>query len=118
MSVHASGYLDARISGPCLGAGMWLPGPYEVKGYAIDINVVMTNKCPYGAYRGFGSQMGVLVIERSVDLIARQLGMDPVAMRQKNLIKETPYKTVTAIGPVWAFVGHEDPASREMDRDA
>jgi len=95
MTVDAGGYLDARISGPSLGAGMWLPGPYEVKGYAVDINVVMTNKCPYGAYRGFGSQMGALVIERSVDLIARQLGMDPVELRRKNLIKETPYKTVT-----------------------
>ena len=68
--VDAGGYLDARISGPSLGAGMWLPGPYTMKGYRIDINVVMTNKCPYGAYRGFGSQMGVLVTERAVDMIA------------------------------------------------
>ena len=93
--VNAGGYLDARISGPSLGAGMWLPGPYMVKGFHVDIDVVMTNKCPYGAYRGFGSQMGALVIERSVDLIARQLGRDPVDMRQQNVIKETPYKTVT-----------------------
>lgn len=95
MIVDAGGYLDARISGPSLGAGMWLPGPYQMKGYAIDIDVVMTNKCPYGAYRGFGSQMGALVIERSVDLIARELHMDPVELRRKNLIKSVPYKTVT-----------------------
>ena len=67
--VNAGGYLDARISGPSLGAGMWLPGPYMMKGFHVDIDVVMTNKCPYGAYRGFGSQMGALVIERSMDLI-------------------------------------------------
>ena len=93
--VNAGGYLDARISGPSLGAGMWLPGPYMVKGYQVDIDAVMTNKCPYGAYRGFGSQMGALVIERSVDLIARLLGRDPVDLRRQNVIKETPYKCVT-----------------------
>ena len=93
--VNAGGYLDARISGPSLGAGMWLPGPYMMKGFHVDIDVVMTNKCPYGAYRGFGSQMGALVIERSMDLIARQLGRDPVDLRKQNVIKETPYKTVT-----------------------
>lgn len=94
MIVDAGGYLDARISGPSLGAAMWLPGPYRMKGYRADIHVVMTNKCPYGSYRGFGSQMGALVIERSVDLIARELNMDPVEIRRKNLIRELPYKTV------------------------
>jgi carbon-monoxide dehydrogenase large subunit len=93
--VDAGGYLDARISGPSLGAGMWLPGPYKMTGYRVDINVVMTNKCPYGAYRGFGSQMGALVIERAVDLIARDLNVDPAELRRKNLIQSLPYKTVT-----------------------
>jgi carbon-monoxide dehydrogenase large subunit len=93
--VDAGGYLDARISGPSLGAGMWLPGPYKMRGYSVDINVVMTNKCPYGAYRGFGSQMGALVIERAVDLIARDLNVDPAELRRKNLIQSLPYKTVT-----------------------
>ncbi len=95
MIVDAGAYLDARISGPSLGAGLWLPGPYMMKGYQVDINVVVTNKCPYGAYRGFGSQMGVLVIERAVDLIAHELKMDPVDIRRKNLIRTLPYKTVT-----------------------
>jgi len=95
MIVDAGAYLDARISGPSLGAGMWLSGPYMMKGYQVDISVVVTNKCPYGAYRGFGSQMGVLVIERAVDLIAHELKMDPVDIRRKNLIRTLPYKTVT-----------------------
>lgn len=95
MIVDAGAYLDARISGPSLGAGMWLPGPYMMKGYQVDISVVVTNKCPYGAYRGFGSQMGVLVIERAVDLIAHELKMDSTEVRRKNLIRTLPYKTVT-----------------------
>lgn len=94
MIVDAGGYLDARISGPSLGAAMWLSGPYRMKGYRADIHVVMTNKCPHGSYRGFGSQMGALVIERSMDLIARELNMDSVEIRRKNLIRELPYKTV------------------------
>lgn len=97
--VDAGAYLDARISGPTLGAGLWLTGPYRLKGYFCDMKVTMTNKCPYAAYRGFGSTKGVFVIERSVDLIANELGMDRAEIRRKNLIQpeELPYKTVSGL---------------------
>ncbi len=97
--VDAGAYLDARISGPTLGAGLWITGPYRLKGFFCDMKVVMTNKCPYAAYRGFGSTKGVFVIERGVDLIAAELGMDRAEIRRKNLIQpeELPYKTTSGL---------------------
>jgi carbon-monoxide dehydrogenase large subunit len=97
--VDAGGYLDARISGPTLGAGLWIVGPYRLKGFHCDMKVVMTNKCSYAAYRGFGSTKGVFVIERGVDLIARELGMDRAEVRRKNMIQphELPYKTTSGL---------------------
>ena len=97
--VDAGGYLDARISGPTLGAGLWLTGPYKLKGFFCDMKVVMTNKCSYAAYRGFGSTKGVFVIERGIDLIAAELGMDRAEVRRKNLIQpeDLPYKTMSGL---------------------
>jgi len=83
---NGGGYLDDRVSGPTIGAAIWAVGPYKMKGFRADMKVVLTNKCPYGAYRGFGVQMGVLTIERCVDLIAHRLGMDPMDVRRKNLV--------------------------------
>lgn len=97
--VDAGAYLDARISGPTLGAGLWLTGPYKLKGFHCDMKVVMTNKCSYAAYRGFGSTKGVFVIERGIDLIANELGIDRAELRRKNLIQpeELPYRTVSGL---------------------
>ncbi|HUF82512.1 MAG TPA: xanthine dehydrogenase family protein molybdopterin-binding subunit, partial [Burkholderiales bacterium] len=97
--VDAGGYMDARISGPTLGAGLWLTGPYKLQAFHCDMKVVMTNKCSYAAYRGFGSTKGVFVIERGVDLIAKELGLDRAEVRRKNLIRpeELPYKTMSGL---------------------
>jgi aerobic carbon-monoxide dehydrogenase large subunit len=112
--VDAGAYLDARISGPTLGAGLWITGPYRLKGFHCDMRVVMTNKCPYAAYRGFGSTKGVFVIERGVDLIAAELGMDRAEIRRKNLIQpeELPYKT--ASGLVYDSGDYEEALDRAL----
>jgi carbon-monoxide dehydrogenase large subunit len=112
--VDAGAYLDARISGPTLGAGLWLTGPYKLKGFHCDMKVVMTNKCSYAAYRGFGSTKGVFVIERGIDLIANELGMDRAEVRRKNLIQpeELPYKTVS--GLVYDSGNYEEALDRAL----
>ena len=97
--VDAGAYLDARVSGPALHAALWLPGVYQLKGYECEIRIAMTNKCPYGAYRGLGAQMGAFVIERCVDLIAGELGLDRAEIRRKQLIRsdQLPYRTLSGL---------------------
>ncbi len=61
------------------------PGPYHLKGYSFDGTVVATNKCCYVAYRG-PWEVETWVRERFLDVIARELGLDPADIRRKNMV--------------------------------
>ncbi len=63
-----------------------LLGPYHVPNYEAAVTVVVTNKTPNAPYRGSGRPEGVFVMERLMDLVARELDMDPVELRLRNMI--------------------------------
>jgi CO/xanthine dehydrogenase Mo-binding subunit len=63
-----------------------LLGPYVVPHYYTEFKVVFTNKTIVAPYRGAGRPHGVFVMERFLDLAARELGLDPVEIRRRNLI--------------------------------
>jgi carbon-monoxide dehydrogenase large subunit len=63
-----------------------LLGPYVVPHYYTEFKVVFTNKTIVAPYRGAGRQNGVFVMERLLDLAARELNLDPVEIRRRNLI--------------------------------
>ena len=63
-----------------------LLGPYVVPNYDSTFTAVFTNKPIVTPYRGAGRQHGVFVIERLLDIAARELGIDPVEIRRRNLI--------------------------------
>ena len=89
LSVFGGGPLFA-----CLGM---IPGPYRWKGVRGVGRLVCTNQAPTGAYRGFGQTQAALLRERAVDLVASELGIDPVELRLRNMIASTelPYTTRT-----------------------
>lgn len=62
-------------------------GPYEIPHCRIDSYVVYTNKVFGTAYRGFGHLEVLWGIERNMDIIARRLQLDPVALRMQNVLK-------------------------------
>ena len=72
-----------------------LIGPYELPNYALDVTVVATNKTPVTPVRGAGRPQGTFVMERMLDRIARELGLDRVEVRRRNLIgpNQMPYRT-------------------------
>ena len=69
-------------------------GPYRIKAVEYEPTSVMTNKTPQEAVRGFGQSPTNFAIERTIDHIARHLGMDRIELRRKNLLKkeEFPYR--------------------------
>lgn len=69
-----------------LGAARCLPGPYRFDAYACDVDVIVTNKAPCGAYRGVAQPASVFAMERLVDLTAARLGMDPADLRRRNAL--------------------------------
>lgn len=63
-------------------------GPYACDNVRIDGRAVLTNSVPFGAFRGFGAPQTIFAVERQMDKIAEELGMDPVELRRMNLIRE------------------------------
>jgi carbon-monoxide dehydrogenase large subunit len=77
------------------------PGAYAIPAYAYDVQAVATNTAPVGGLRGFGQPQALFSLERTLDLIAQRLSMDPVAIRRANLIADhpRPYVTLTGFAP-------------------
>jgi len=68
-------------------AGYRAPGPYRIPTLRIDAKCVYTNNVPAGAYRGYGVPQVTWAGESQMDVIAERLGLDPLALRLKNLLK-------------------------------
>ncbi|HET6392103.1 MAG TPA: molybdopterin cofactor-binding domain-containing protein [Blastococcus sp.] len=83
---------------PALGAFMF-PGIYKVPAYRFECDGVFTNKVPTDAYRGAGRPEATFAIERIMDELALELGMDPLELRRKNWIQaeEFPFTTVAGL---------------------
>jgi len=69
-------------------SGFTAPGPYDIDNVAIDSYALYTNLPPAGALRGFGIPQLVWAYESHTDMIARELGIDPVEFRRRNLLRE------------------------------
>jgi CO/xanthine dehydrogenase Mo-binding subunit len=63
-------------------------GPYDIPNVKVETRAWYTNQVPNGAFRGFGSPQACFGHERLVDLMAAELGMDPVEIRRINLLRE------------------------------
>jgi aerobic carbon-monoxide dehydrogenase large subunit len=72
-----------------------LPGPYRLRNYRAEMRAAYTNKAPNAPYRAAGRPPAVFVMERVMDLVARQFALDPATVRLKNMIRpdEFPYAT-------------------------
>jgi aerobic carbon-monoxide dehydrogenase large subunit len=79
--------------------GLMHCGCYKVKAVHVDITGVHTNKMCTDAYRGAGRPEAAYVIERIMDLIATEFGLDPVEVRLRNMPQSTefPFKTATGL---------------------
>ena len=76
-----------------------LTGPYRTPAMSVEVQGVVTNKPPTGAYRGAGGPEAAFCMERTIDLIARDLDLDPADVRRRNFIPPDafPYETPTGI---------------------
>jgi carbon-monoxide dehydrogenase large subunit len=63
-----------------------LPGPYRIPAYRGRVRVVLTNKTPCGTYRAPGRFEGTAAREHLLDVAATQLGIDPIELRERNLL--------------------------------
>ena len=90
-------YLELVTPGvPLLGAWIY-SGPYAIPNYSVTFTGVFTHTTPTDAYRGAGRPEATYVLERTMDALARELGMDPVELRRKNFVKEFPHTMASGL---------------------
>jgi carbon-monoxide dehydrogenase large subunit len=79
--------------------GTLLSGPYDFPAIYAEVKAIFTHTVPVDAYRGAGRPEATYLLERIVDKAARQLGMDRIELRRKNLIRKDqfPYQTQVAL---------------------
>ena len=70
-----------------------LSGQYDIPAIYCEVEGVYTTTAPVDAYRGAGRPEATFVIERLMEVAARQLGQDPAAFRKKNFVKKFPHQT-------------------------
>jgi len=74
-----------------------MPGPYSVPEYSARARAVTSNTCPMGAYRGVSRPAITLTLERLMDVAATELGIDPLEVRRRNLVKSFPHQSPTGL---------------------
>jgi carbon-monoxide dehydrogenase large subunit len=77
--------------------GTLMAGNYKTPLIYINVKAVFTNTVPVDAYRGAGRPEATFQLERVIDKAARELGVDPIALRRQNFITEFPYATPVAV---------------------
>jgi CO/xanthine dehydrogenase Mo-binding subunit len=88
----AYAYTSTKVLG---NATLLCTGPYEIPNIKVDAHTVYTNNIPAGAFRGFGGPQALFEAELQLNKLAEKLGLDPIEMRVKNLLKDG---SITAVG--------------------
>jgi len=76
-------------------------GAYDIKNIHLSADIVFTNKAPTDAYRGAGRPEATYIAERVMDMVAHELGKDPVGVRRINFIKPDQFPYKSAAGAVY-----------------
>jgi carbon-monoxide dehydrogenase large subunit len=80
---------------------MMANGTYNIPAIRATLTEVFTNKTPTDAYRGAGRPEATYFLERAMDMLAHELGMDPAELRRKNFIKANQFPFATQTGAVY-----------------
>ncbi|MDZ7727785.1 MAG: molybdopterin cofactor-binding domain-containing protein [Dehalococcoidia bacterium] len=80
---------------------LMLNGTYTFPAVRAELTEVFTNKAPTDAYRGAGRPEATYFLERAMDMLARELGMDPADVRRKNFIPKDQFPYATQMGAVY-----------------
>jgi carbon-monoxide dehydrogenase large subunit len=113
--ISGTGNIIPLVLGPFVQTGV-----YDLPLVHFEVKTVMTNTAPVGAYRGAGRPEAVFIVERLFDAAARQIGMDPRAIRKANYIKPAQLPYTNAAGQVYdsgAFAHMLERAAKLADWD-
>jgi carbon-monoxide dehydrogenase large subunit len=95
--------------------GLMICGCYKLKAVLAEVTGVHTNKMSTDAYRGAGRPEATYMIERMMDLVARELGLDPVQVRLKNMPEPTEFPFNTATGLTYDSGNYQAALAKAQD---
>jgi len=84
-------------------------GVYRIPRIGYDVAVALTNTTPVGAFRGAGRPEAAAFLERIMDMAADELGVDPVELRARNLIRADEFPYTTVMGTTYDCGDYERP---------
>lgn len=84
---------------PAMLPGSHLPGPYIWQAFSVTAHATLTNRTPVGTYRGPGMTEATFVRERMLDVVAAELGVDPIDLRRRNLVPAARMPFTYDLGP-------------------
>ncbi len=96
-------------------AGRMISGVYAIPVIRHELTEVFTNKTPTDAYRGAGRPEGIYFIERAIDMLASELGMDPAEIRRRNFIPADSFPHKTATGLIYDSGDYEPTLDRALE---
>lgn len=120
VTANIGAYLGPMSTHPMVANVGGLAGVYRTPAIAVRVDGVFTHTQNMAPYRGAGRPEAAYVIERLADIAARRLGLDPVAIRRRNMIapEEMPFRTGLAYSyDCGDFPAVMDEALRAADRD-
>src|ERR671928_1020748 len=95
--------------------GLMLSGAYKIPAIQMNVTGVFTNKMSTDAYRGAGRPEATYVVERVMDVIARELNLDPVEVRRRNFPKASEFPFHTATGLDYDSGNYEAALDKALD---
>ena len=98
LKFDAGAYLLGHTAVVAVTAASLVTGAYDIPAAQVEVVGVATNKVPTGPYRGAGRPEATFLIERMVDLAARELGMGAAELRRRNLVRPEAFPYVAATG--------------------
>ena len=90
-------------------------GPYKIPAVSVELLAAITNKTPTWAYRGTGGPESAFCLERTLDLAAGDLGLDPAEIRRKNFIPADAFPYITATGTAYDSGAYEEGLDRALE---
>ena len=93
-----------------------LAGPYTTKSVFCGVEAVFTNTAPVDAYRGAGRPEATYLIETIIDQAARELDLDPVDLRRRNLIQSNAFPYMTPVGLQYDIGDYQQHLDAALDR--
>jgi carbon-monoxide dehydrogenase large subunit len=97
---NVGAYLQAFAPGiPTILHAFIIPGPYKIPAFDVEVRGAYSNTTPVDAYRGAGRPEATFAMERIIDRLADEIGMDPAEVRRKNFIPPDafPFNTISGI---------------------